>query len=58
MPKVKGWGEMAARGSDLKYLLHESLCGTLKATEASAPLVALWKEEILPIVEAFISRSR
>ena len=34
--------------------LRESLCGTLKATEeAAAPLVVLWKEEILPIVEVF-----
>lgn len=39
--------------------LRESLCGTLKATgEDADPLVAFWKEEILPIVEAFISRSR
>ena len=26
-----------------------------KATEAAAPLVALWKEEILPVVKAFFN---
>ncbi len=39
--------------------LRESLCGTLKATEeAAASLIALWKEEIQPIVWPIISRSR